>query len=69
MTADYLAALSDIEQNPELTGDAAARRHSLNLKWNDELKNDLNRKKKPQFGEGVHPESFVQTICCDELLR
>ena len=67
MTADYLAALSDIEQNPELTGDAAARRHSLNLKWNDELKNDLNRKKKPQFGEGyirkVLYRPFVATNC------
>ena len=67
MTADYLAALSEIEQNPELTGDAAARRHSLNLKWNDELKNDLNRKKKTQFEEGyirkVLYRPFVATNC------
>ena len=32
MTQDYLAARSELEENPELTGEAA-RNHSSNIKW------------------------------------
>ena len=51
MTKDYLAALSDQEQNPKITEDDAAQRHSSNLKWDRELKNKLRRQKKTEFEE------------------
>ena len=49
MTEDYLAALSDREQDPKLTEDKAVLRHSSNLKWNRELEKNLKRKKKTEF--------------------
>ena len=67
MTEDYLAALSDLEQNPELTEDAAARRHSPNLKWERELKNKLMRKVKPKYEKNYIRKAshrpFVATNC------
>ena len=51
MVEDYLAAIAEIETNPELTEDAVARSHSLNLKWDVMLKNNLKRQKKTQFEE------------------
>ena len=39
------------EDNPELTVDAVARRHSSNLKWDSDLKKKLERKKKNEFEE------------------
>ena len=41
MTQDYLAALSELKANPELMADDVARRHSSNIKWDDELKKKL----------------------------
>ena len=38
MTQDYLAAISELEENPELTVDEAAHRHSSYIKWNRELR-------------------------------
>ena len=53
MTQDYLAALSAIEENPELTVDEAARLNSSNLKWSPELKKKkLARKIHTHFEEG-----------------
>ena len=52
MTKDYLTALSEIERNPKLTLDEAARQHSSNLKWDRELKNNLKRRKKNDFDKG-----------------
>ena len=49
MTEDYLAALSEIEDTPELIPDAAARRHSSHLKWSPELKKKLPRKIQTKF--------------------
>ena len=67
MTEDYLAALSDLEQNPELTEDAAAHRHSPNLKWERELKNKLMRKVKPKYEKNYIRRAsyrpFVATNC------
>ena len=44
MVRDYLAAWSELRQNPELTVDEAARRHSSNIKWSQELKNRMSRR-------------------------
>ena len=67
MTQDYLAALAEIEENPELTVDAVARRHSLNLKWDREIKKNLKREKKTEFGEDYIRKAlyrpFVPTNC------
>ena len=67
MTEDYLAALSEIEANPELTEDAAAHYHAKNLKWDRELMNKLKRKKKTEFEEDYLRKAayrpFVVTNC------
>ena len=67
MTQDYLAALSEMEANPELTEVMAARRHASNLRWDRELENQLRRKKKPQFNQEYIRKtayrSFVKTNC------
>ena len=67
MTQDYLAALSEMEANPELTEVVAARRHASHLRWDRELENQLRRKKKPQFNQEYIRKtayrSFVKTNC------
>ena len=67
MTEDYLAALSEIEKNPELMPDAAARRYAANVTWVGDLKNNLKRKKKTEFEEDyirkVLYRPFVPTNC------
>ena len=44
MTQDYLAARSKINENPELTANEAARNHSSNIKWSQELINRMVRR-------------------------
>ncbi|RKU31598.1 damage-inducible protein [Candidatus Poribacteria bacterium] len=67
MTQDYLAAISELKEDPTLTADAAARRHSANIKWDKELKNKLKGKKKTEFTERhirkVVYRPFVATNC------
>ena len=67
MTQDYLAVLSAIEDNPELTPDEAARLYILNVKWDGDLKNKLKQKKKTKFEKGyirkVLYRPFVVTNC------
>ena len=67
MTQDYLAALSEIEANPELVVDDVVRRHSSHLKWTPELIGKLSRHVRVQFKEGyirkVMYRPFVPTNC------
>ena len=67
MTQDYLNALSEFEENPELTESVVARRHTSNLRWDRELELKLKRKKKPRFNEEYIRKSayrpFVATNC------
>ena len=67
MTEDYLAALSDMELNSELTEDAAAYCHVKHLKWDRELMNKLKRKKKTEFEDSYIRKAlyrpFVATNC------
>ena len=67
MTEDYLAAISELEEDPALTMDEAARRHSAKIKWDKELKNKLKRKKKTKFEDTyirkVMYRPFVATNC------
>ena len=67
MTGNYLNALQEWEDNPELTVDAVARCHSSNLKWDRELKKKLERKRKTKFDEDyirkVAYRPFIATNC------
>ena len=67
MTRDYLAAISEIEENPELTPEEAARRHSANVRWAGALKEKLKRKIKTEFKVGYIRKTlyrpFVPTNC------
>ena len=67
MTQDYINALSELEDNPELTVDEAAQLHSSNLKWDLNLMNNLRQKKKTEFSTDyirkVVYRPFVSTNC------
>ncbi len=49
MTQDYINALSELEDNPELMLDEAVQLHSSNLKWDLNLMNNLRQKKETVF--------------------
>ena len=51
MTQDYLDALSELEDNPEVSVDEVASRHNESIKWNGELKSKLKGQKKTEFEE------------------
>ena len=59
MAQEYIAAISELEENPELTMDEAAGRHSSYIKWNRELKNNLKRKKKTQFEDMINEAIYA----------
>ena len=67
MTQDYLDALSELEENPELTADMASHRHSSNIRWDLNLKNNLERRKKTQFEDDYIRRTvyrpFIATNC------
>ena len=72
MTQDYLAALTELEDNPELTLDEITKRHNLNIKWDGDLKRRLQQKKKTEYDENflrdVLYRPFVTTNCyADDL--
>ena len=67
MTKDYINALSELGDNPELTVDEATQLHSSNLKWDLNLMNNLRQKKKTVFSTDyirkVVYRPFVSTNC------
>ena len=67
MTQDYLAAISELDGNPELTVEEVVHRYSTSIKWDDTLKNRLKQKKKTEFKDGyirkVSYRSLVATNC------
>ena len=67
MTQDYLAALSKLEQNLELTVNEVAIRHNTNIKWDDDLKSNLKQQKQTEFDDNyirkVMYRPFVATNC------
>ena len=66
MVQDYLAAQSELKKNSKLTADEAARRHSSNIKWSQELKNRMQRRI-TKFEDGYIRKAayrpFVATNC------
>ena len=67
MTQDYLAALSELGEDLELTVNEVIQRHDLNIKWNRELENNLKRRKRTEFtNDYIRKASyrpFVATNC------
>ena len=67
MAQTYLAALSELEDNPELTIEELTQRHNSNVKWDRELKNNLKRMKKTEYDmdyiRKVMYRPFVATNC------
>ena len=67
MTQSYLNALQEREDNPELTVEQVIRRHTSGIKWDRELENNLQRRKKPQFDYGYIRKGtyrpFIKTNC------
>ena len=67
MTQDYLAALSELETDTEITAVVAARRHTSNIRWDRELENNLGRRKRTAFDVSYIRETtyrpFVKTNC------
>ena len=67
MTQDYLAAFSELEQNPELTVEEASRRYAKNLKWAGNLKDNLKQRKTTEFKTDyirkVVYRPFIATNC------
>ena len=67
MTQDYLAALSELDENPEFTVNEVTQRHNLNIKWNRELENNLKRKKRTEFEDSYIRKAayrpFIVTNC------
>ena len=67
MTQDYLAALSELEENPVLSADEAARHHTENITWGGVL-NNLKQQKKTEFNNNnyirkVLYRPFIATNC------
>ena len=67
MTEDYLAAISELIENPELPIGEVINRHNSNIKWDRELKDNLKRKKKTEFDDNYIRKTsyrpFVSTNC------
>ena len=67
MTQDYLNALQEMERNSKRSVDEITGNHAKNIKWEDNLKNNLKRKKKTQFEKDyirkVLYRPFVATNC------
>ena len=67
MTQDYLDALSEFEENPELSVDEVAHRHTENVTWVGELMDSLRRRKTTKFDDNyirkVMYRPFIATNC------
>ena len=67
MTQVYLAAISELEENPELTLKQVMHRHNSNIKWDDTLEKQLKQKKKTEFRESYIRKAlyrpFIATNC------
>ena len=55
--------------NLELTAEQVICRHTSGIKWDRELENNLQRRKKPQFDDGYIRKATYRPFIEDELLR
>ena len=67
MVVDYLAAISELGQNLEITVDEAAQRHSQNITYDSTLMSNLRQMKSARFSENYIRKAiyrpFVRTRC------
>ena len=67
MTQNYLAAISELKENPELSVDEVARRHTENITWVGELTDNLRRRRTTRFDDNyirkVMYRPFIATNC------
>ena len=67
MTQSYLVAISELEENPELSVNEVARRHTENITWVGELTDSLRRRRTTEFDvdyiRKVLYRPFVATNC------
>lgn len=67
MVQNYLAALSEFEENPELTLDEVVSQYNSHIKWDRELRNNLKQGKKTEFDcdyiRKVVYRPFIATNC------
>ena len=67
MTQDYLSAMSELEENPELAANEVACRYTANVQWDRELENNLSRGRTTEFDEDYIRKTayrpFVKTNC------
>ena len=49
MVQSYLAAISELEENPELTLDEVVSRHNSHIKWDGDLKKKLGQRRETEF--------------------
>ena len=67
MTQTYLAALSELEENPEFTASEVASQRTANIQWDRELENNLSRGRTTEFDDNYIRKTtyrpFVKTNC------
>ena len=67
MAQNYLAAISELEESPEIALDEVMKRHNSNIKWNRELEKNLRRKKNTKFEDSYIRKAayrpFIPTNC------
>ena len=51
MTQDYLAALSELKANPQLTVGQVTQRHNSHIKWGGDLKKKIEQKRISEFND------------------
>ena len=67
MTQEYLDAISESEENPELALDEVTSQYKSEVKWDEDLENNLKRRKKTKFEDKtirkVLHRPFILTNC------
>ena len=67
MTQEYLDAVSELEENPELVLEEVINRHNSNVKWDEDLEKNLARGRKTKFEDKyvrkVLYRPFIATNC------
>ena len=67
MTQEYLDAISELEKNPELALDEVTSQYNSEVKWDEDLENNLKRRKKTKFEDKtirkVLHRPFILTNC------
>ena len=67
MTQEYFDAISELEENPELALDQVMSQYNSEVKWDEDIENNLKRKKKTKFEDKtirrILYRPFILTNC------